>query len=478
MIPPDALNPRLLKAEYAVRGPIVLRAQQLEEKGQRIMYCNIGNPQALRQKPLTFSRQLLSLLEYPQLIDSPEAASLYPGDVLTRARTILRQNPEGLGAYSQSVGLPFVREAVARFIERRDGIPARKEQIILTDGASKGVQAVILALLRQSTDAFMIPIPQYPLYSATLALQGGGQIGYYLDEAGGWQLREELLEEALGEGRKTGLHPVGLVVINPGNPTGGVLSPDAIRMVIRFARRNDLAILADEVYQENVYDPSKPFHSFARAAHEMGESELPLFSVHSVSKGFLGECGHRGGYLECRNTGEAAMAQFVKLQSIFLCPNLPGQISTYAMVAPPKEGDESFPLFDRERRLILDSLKRKAVMLGKGLNAIEGLSVDIPPGAMYAFVRLELPEPAGMSRMPDDQKIRTLHEMEFDYCLKLLEQTGICVVPGAGFGQQPGTLHFRTTFLPPEEEMEELVVKLRTFHESYRRALLTHELQH
>lgn len=475
MISRNDLNPKLLRAEYAVRGPIVLRAQELEAAGRKIIYCNIGNPQALRQRPLTFSRQLLSLLEYPALIDREEAARLYPADVRTRARSILEKLPEGLGAYSQSTGVPFIRQAVADFIHRRDDIPVRKEQIILTDGASKGVQAVILALLRQSADTFLIPIPQYPLYSATLTLQGGGQAGYYLDEGSGWQLREELLTESIERSRKNNHNPVCLVVINPGNPTGSVLTRDTITMVIRFARKHRLAILADEVYQENIYDPARPFHSFAKVMHELTETETPLFSVHSVSKGFLGECGHRGGYLECRNIPEEVMAEFVKLQSIALCSNLPGQISTYAMVAPPAEGEESFPLYQKEKQAILDSLRRKAVLLGEGVNAIDGLSAEVPPGAMYAFVRLELPPVTDLASSPDREK--ELRDLEFEYCLKLLEETGICVVPGSGFGQAAGTLHFRTTFLPPEEEMEELVGKLRTFHEGYRRTMKAHELQ-
>jgi len=461
MITRSDLNQRLLDAEYAVRGPIVLRAQQLEEQGRKIIYCNIGNPQAVKQRPLSFPRQLLSLLEYPTLLEEPEAAALYPGDIISRARSILRKYPEGTGAYSQSVGIPFVREAVAQFFAKRDGILARKENIILTDGASKGVHAVIQALLKGENDGFMIPIPQYPLYSATLTLLGGEQIGYYLDEAEKWQLREDLLTEAHRAALSRGVHPVCIVVINPGNPTGGVLTNENIRMIIRFAKLHGLSILADEVYQENIYDPSAQFFSFARVMHEMKEHDISLFSVHSVSKGFFGECGHRGGYLECRNVPDDVMAQFVKLQSISLCSNLPGQFSTYAMVAPPEPGDESYPQYKMEKEEILGSLKRKAELLGNGINGIEGLSVQIPQGAMYAFVRLELPPEPGA--MDTDRH----HQREFDYCIALLEQTGICVVPGAGFGQPPGTLHFRTTFLPPEEEMAALVEKLREFHLQY-----------
>ena len=138
MITVRDLNSDLLTAEYAVRGSIVNRAQQLEEQGKKIIYCNIGNPQALKQKPLTYLRQLLSLVEYPDLLLHKNTAEFYPADVLKKAKLFLAQHPYGTGAYTQSAGIPFIRNAVAEFIHRRDGIPSDKDHIILTDGASKG----------------------------------------------------------------------------------------------------------------------------------------------------------------------------------------------------------------------------------------------------------------------------------------------------------------------------------------------------
>jgi aspartate/methionine/tyrosine aminotransferase len=313
----------------------------------------------------------------------------------------------------------------------------------------------------------MIPIPQYPLYSASLSLYGGKQIGYYLDEQAGWELNEGILTESLAKAKATGINPVGIVVINPGNPTGAVLSAENIRMVVRFAKKYNLSIIADEVYQENVYDPSLRFHSFAEVMWETQEREVSLFSLHSVSKGFLGECGHRGGYLELRNIADDVLAEFVKLQSISLCANIVGQISIYMMVAPPTPGEESYGIYAGERERVLSDLKAKAEILGRGINAIEGMSVDIPRGAMYAFVRFELPERLETESMSAAQRATHTDQRDSDYCLALLEETGICVVPGSGFGQYPGTFHFRTTFLPPKDEIEELVVKLKKFHHRY-----------
>ncbi len=469
MITRELLNRNLLDAEYAVRGPIVERAQKLEEQGRKIIYCNIGNPQALKQRPLTCLRQLLSLLEYPALLERPDAVGLYPKDIVERARMILERHPIGLGAYSQSAGIPFIRQAVAEFISRRDGIPSRKESIILTDGASKGVQSAIIAMLRHPNDGFMIPIPQYPLYSATIALYGGKQIGYYLDEANGWQLSEASLTESITSAIRSGIHPVAVAVINPGNPTGAVLSEENVRMIVGFARRHSLSVMADEVYQENVYREGKKFHSFAKVMASMGEEEVSLFSFHSVSKGFFGECGHRGGYVEFRNIPADVLAELVKLQSISLCANLPGQIATYMMVSPPKPGEESFDTYRLEREAILAALKRKAEALGEAVNGIEGMSLEIPEGAMYAFVRFDLPHPQGVDVASMSPAERQSYEAkrDSDYCMALLEETGICVVPGSGFGQLPGTLHFRTTFLPPEEEIVQFVSSLKAFHLSY-----------
>ncbi|MCX6161339.1 MAG: aminotransferase class I/II-fold pyridoxal phosphate-dependent enzyme, partial [Ignavibacteriae bacterium] len=322
MVTLKEVNPKLIDAQYAVRGKIVLRAQELEDAGRKIIYCNIGNPQALKQKPITFIRQVLSLLEYPGLMDMPEAAKIFPADVRRRAKLILEKNPSGTGAYTQSAGIAFIRKAIADFIHQRDGIPVDSNRIVLTDGASKGVQSVFTMLTKNENDGYMIPIPQYPLYSATITLYGAKQINYFLDEENNWQLNEQELTKSITAAKEKGINPVAIAVINPGNPTGAVLSEDNIKMIINFAKKHNLAVMADEVYQENVYIKGLKFHSFAKVLTEMGEKDVTLFSFHSVSKGFYGECGHRGGYFEVRNMSEEVYAEMIKLQSIGLCSNL------------------------------------------------------------------------------------------------------------------------------------------------------------
>jgi aspartate/methionine/tyrosine aminotransferase len=443
------LGAAVLATEYAVRGPIVARAQELEKQGKEIIYCNIGNPQSFGQRPLTWLRQLLALCEYPALMDLPLA--VFPADAVETARAILEGSRHGMGAYSESEGLRFIREAVAEFIRERDGIGADPEAIFLTDGASKGVQTILKLLLASPTDGIMIPIPQYPLYSATITLYEGRIVPYYLDEADHWKLNRSMLDDSLRAARAQGTRVRAICIINPGNPTGSVLDEKNIAMVLDFAREHGLAVLADEVYQENIYLPGDRFVSFAHVLEAMGISDVSLFSFNSCSKGFLGECGVRGGYFEYRNVPPDVAAQILKLLSVCLCSNLAGQVATYAMVHPPRSGDPSYELYNREKKAILEELKLRAALLVEGLNKIDGVSCNAIAGAMYAFPRIMLP--VGVS--------------DEEYCMALLEETGICVVPGSGFGQAEGTAHFRTTILPPTEKIRQVVEKLSAFHESY-----------
>jgi aspartate/methionine/tyrosine aminotransferase len=438
------------EAEYAVRGPIVARAQELERQGRKIIYCNIGNPQSLGQRPITWVRQVLALAEYPELLDRAPAG-LFPEDVVAMARSVLARSPHGLGTYTESKGFRFVREAVAEFIRARDGIAADPEAIFLTDGASKGVQSVLRILISDERDGIMIPIPQYPLYSATITLYGGAQVPYHLIERSEWRLSREILEGSFEAALAKGVRPRAICVINPGNPTGSVLDEANVETVLEFARARGLSVLADEVYQDNVWLPGDRFVSFASVLERRGMKDVSLFSFHSVSKGFLGECGHRGGYLECRNVPAPVMDEITKLQSISLCANSVGQIATYLLVRPPRPGDPSHALYVKERTEVLETLRRKAEMVERGLNAVPGIQCNRVAGAMYAFPRITLPP-----GVTDDE-----------YCLALLEETGICVVPGSGFGQDPGTLHFRTTILPPMEEIEAVVKRIAGFHAAF-----------
>jgi alanine transaminase len=440
----DEISQQVRRTEYAVRGPIVARAQELERAGREIIYCNIGNPQSLGQRPVTWVRQVLAIAEYPELLDRVQ----FPADVVEAARLVVRESRHGLGAYTDSKGYRFVRDAVAAFIRERDGIAADPEAIYLTDGASKAVQSVLKLMVDGPRDGILIPIPQYPLYTATIALYGGTAVPYELDEAHDWALSIEALERSIAQARAAGVKPRAIVVINPGNPTGAVLTGENVDQVLAFARRHGLAVLADEVYQDNVWQAGARFVSFAAALERGAIRDVSLFSFHSTSKGYLGECGHRGGYVECRNLPAEVQAELTKLQSVALCANTVGQIVTFLLVHPPPPGGPSRPLWEREKATILGDLARKAAIVQRGLQAVPGIRCNSVAGAMYAFPRLELPP--GVT--------------DFDYCLALLEETGICVVDGSGFGQAAGTWHLRTTILPPLDRIEAVVQRMAEFH--------------
>uniref|UniRef100_A0A803KQU9 Alanine aminotransferase 1 n=1 Tax=Chenopodium quinoa TaxID=63459 RepID=A0A803KQU9_CHEQI len=228
----QTINPKVLKCGYAVRGAIVTQAEKLNEQLKKepgtlpfdeILFCNIGNPQSLGQQPITFFREVLALCDHPTILDKSETQGLFSADSIERAWQILDQIPgRATGAYSHSQGIKGLRETIAAGIEARDGFPANPNDIFLTDGASPGVHMMMQLLLRSEQDGILCPIPQYPLYSASIALHGGTLVPYYLDEATGWGLEISNLKSQLETARSKGVTVRALVVINPGNPTGQV----------------------------------------------------------------------------------------------------------------------------------------------------------------------------------------------------------------------------------------------------------------
>ena len=367
---PDTINPAILNVHYAVRGELALKAdsyaQQLlspltpasssvDKKKlpfKKVVTANIGNPQqkGLDQVPITFWRQVISLLEYPELLTEhlEVARKIYPEDAIQRAKS-LHEEIGSIGAYTHSKGVLAIRKRVAKFIEgeetshsstpraradplgiERDGYPADPEAIYLTAGASAGVSQILGLALRHG-DGCMIPIPQYPLYTATLAYVSATPLPYYLQETDNWSLNHEVLVSTVSKAKASHTPVKALCVINPGNPTGACLSESAMRQVIQLCYDEGILLLADEVYQANIFDPEhKPFSSFKKVLRGMGEEVakgVELVSFHSISKGVSGECGRRGGYFECVNLSEEVMEQVYKMASVSLCPPVSGQVS-------------------------------------------------------------------------------------------------------------------------------------------------------
>ena len=311
------INQNVVNAQYAVRGELAIKSEQYRAqlaKGEgkdlpfdAVISANIGNPQQLDQKPITFFRQVASLLENPLLLEHEQVLTTqlgYKSDVIERAKKLLK-DVKSVGAYSQSQGAPAIRQDVADFIERRDGYPSDPANIYLCAGASSGVNSLLNVICSSPQTGVLVPIPQYPLYTATLSLLNATCVPYYLNEEANWSTDVDAMREALKEAQKKGIDVRAVVVINPGNPTGGTLVADDIRSVLELAAEEKLVVMADEVYQTNVFEGE--FLSFKKGLRDLQRSEknkdgkfdsLELASLHSISKGMVGECGHRGGYYE------------------------------------------------------------------------------------------------------------------------------------------------------------------------------------
>ena len=407
------INPHVKEAKYAVRGELATRAETYRAKLAKgypptppdeslpfdtVVSANIGNPQQLDQKPITFFRQVLSLLEYPPLLDNEAALKGglgYQQDAIDRARRLLSE-VHNVGAYSQSQGVPGIRNSVAKFIEERDGYPADPAQIFLCAGASSGVSTLLSIMSSKPETGVLVPIPQYPLYTATLAVLNTRCVPYYLDESKAWGTDLNIIRDSLKQAKSEGTDVRAIVVINPGNPTGASLSSEDVRSVLKLAAEEKLVVLADEVYQTNVFEGE--FNSFKKGLRNL-QKESPgkydhveLASLHSTSKGMVGECGHRGGYFELVGFDPEVTAEIIKLVSIGLCAPVIGQCLTELMVDPPKEGDPSYPLYKQEYDGIFQGLQKRATALYEAFEQMEGVKCQPPQvnrrASGWSFLRL------------------------------------------------------------------------------------------
>ena len=429
-----------------------------------MIYTNVGNPQALGQKPLTFPRQVMSLLMAPFIMDDPNVYSLFPSDAIDRARFYQKALGGGVGAYQDSKGNMTIRQEIADFITRQTGAKSDPNSIFIGNGASEVVRMLLRTMIKGPETGVMVPIPQYPLYSASIALYGGTMCGYYLDEKTGWGLDMDELERSYNAAKAKGVTPRALVFINPGNPTGQCLTAAQLADLMNFCYNKGIVLCCDEVYQENIYNDKQPFIPARKVLNEQPEplrSGLEIASFHTVSKGAYGECGLRGGYMELVNMDPKVLDMIYKLASINLSPNVPGQVALGLMVNPPKPGDESYAQYFAEKDGLVQSLKRRAMRVTDAFNKLEGVVCQPCNGAMYSFPQITFP-PKFLDVAKSQGK-----SPDVLYCLELLDETGLSCVPGSGFEQAPGTYHMRTTILPPEEQFDTIIERFTSFHEGF-----------
>lgn len=395
----DNINPHVKEAKYAVRGELAIKSEEYRAQLKKsdpptppesplpfgtVISANIGNPQQLDQKPITFFRQVLAILEYPPLLENEQALKdgfSYKQDAIDRARWLLKE-VNSVGAYSASAGVPAIKQSIAKFIERRDGFPTDPANVYLSAGASSGVNTLMHVICAKPETGILVPIPQYPLYTATLSLLNARCVPYLLDEAKAWGTDLSVIKESYENALKEGTDVRAIVVINPGNPTGASLSAEDVKAVLEFAAEKNLVVLADEVYQTNVFIGK--FTSFKKVLCEMQRDNpdkyqtVELASLNSISKGMVGECGHRGGYFELIGFDKEVQAQIFKFISIMLCPPVIGQCLVELMVHPPVEGDPSFELYENEYNAIKDGLKTRATALYEAFEKMEGVEIGEP----------------------------------------------------------------------------------------------------
>ena len=402
----ENINQHVRSAQYAVRGELAVRAEAYRARLKKsqgpptppsdseseaplpfdtVISANIGNPQQLDQKPITFFRQVLSLLEYPPLLENPSVLTehlKYESDVIERAKWLLSE-VRSVGAYSQSQGAPGIRKSVADFIGRRDGHPSDPDSIFLSAGASSGVNTLLNVICSKPETGILVPIPQYPLYTATLSVLNARCVPYYLDESQAWGTDISAIRTAYDKAKAEGTDVRAIVVINPGNPTGASLSKDDVKAVLDLAAEEKLVVMGDEVYQTNVFIGE--FTSFKKRLRDLQKGfpggkydNVELASLNSISKGMVGECGHRGGYFELIGFDPEVAAQIYKFISIMLCPPVIGQCLVEMQSNPPREGDPSYPLYKTEYESTRQGLKDRATALYEAFKQMEGVECQEP----------------------------------------------------------------------------------------------------
>ena len=258
--------------------------------------CNIGNPQSLGQKPITFYRQVLALCDFPDMLDR-RAETLFLADVRKRARDIPDNTKGGTGAYSpESKGVAFLREMVAAAgIEKRDGHPCDADDLWLTDGASVGCHYPMKTLIRDANDAMLVPYPPVPAVqrnARALRRHALRRTTLRRRRAGRWTSQAK---KTWADARAAGKNVRALVVINPRQPHGRrALDLANQKEVVAFCEAENLLLVADEVYQENVYAEGKSFTSFKKVMRDAGRTSR-WRRCSPRAKGFTASAGAAAG---------------------------------------------------------------------------------------------------------------------------------------------------------------------------------------
>ncbi|MFH1037354.1 MAG: aminotransferase class I/II-fold pyridoxal phosphate-dependent enzyme [PVC group bacterium] len=336
----------------------------------------------------------------------------------------MRNNYNG---YAPSSGIEEAREAI-REAARRRGIK-RIQDVFITTGASEAIDICLTALLNQGDNA-LVPAPGYPLYSAIIHKLTAEPRPYYLDEENNWQ-------PDLGDiAAKIDGRTRAIVIINPNNPTGSIYREEVLKGIIALAREHNLVIFSDEIYDSLTLDGKKHITTASL------DPEAAVITFNGLSKNYLAP-GFRIGWGIVSGL-EEELADYLEAVNKLLRARLSASHPVQWAIKPALEGEGAHLVEAREK------LTRRRDITVEMLNAIPGISCVRPEGAFYAFPRLHITG-------TDEQFVR-----------ELIRATGVVVVPGAGFGQKPGTRHFRVVYLAPEAVLEKAYRKIACFLAGYR----------
>jgi alanine-synthesizing transaminase len=329
--------------------------------------------------------------------------------------------------YSDSDGIADALAAIRRSAQRK-GI-ANIQHVYVTSGCSEAIDLALGALVNPGENV-LTPTPGYPLYTAILSKLAAENRPYYLDEENGWTPDVADIRSKVDDKTRA------LVLINPNNPTGSLYPRESLQAVIDLALERNLVVLSDEIYDKLIFD-GKEHVSIAALS-----SEVPVITFNGLSKAYVVP-GFRLGWGVV--SGPADMLgdyceAIRKMERARLSANHPQQYAIRGAL----EGDQS------NLRQMIQTLQRRRDITVEGLNAIAGITCVKPEGAFYAFPRINL----GVS---DDQ-----------FVAEVIRETGVVIVPGSGFGQRPGTQHFRVVFLPPDDILEKAFDRLAGIARKYR----------
>ena len=390
---------------YEIRGPVPAEAARMEAEGHKILKLNIGNP-----APFGFEA---------------------PDEILV---DMIRNLPTAQG-YSDSKGIVPARRAVAQYYQTK-GMPGMGlDDIYLGNGVSELIQMTCQALVDDG-DEVLVPAPDYPLWTASIALAGGRAVHYRCDEEQQWWPDVSDIADKVTPRTKA------IVVINPNNPTGAVYPEHVLREIVEVARKHGLMILADEIYDKILYDDAVHTH-IAKLA-----PDLLTITFNGLSKAYR-VAGFRAGWMALYGPKEHA-ASFIEgldvLSNMRLCPNVPAQ----HVVATALGGYQSV----NELLLPGGRLREQRDVAYEGLSAIDGVSVVKASGALYMFPRID----REMYRLEDDEQ----------FAYDLLRSKKLLVNHGTGFNY-PEPDHLRLVTLPQADVLADAVDRIADHLASIRR---------